>query len=96
MWKMKGTRNIIYISLALGMLLYAVPRLELGTGLHAGSLFGVFWVCFALLVIGAHLHQILGVDEETKQEMKRIKKFKQLRMQQAIERRVGSLMKSKS
>jgi hypothetical protein len=88
---MKGTRNIIYISIALGMLLYAVPRLPMGTGLNAASLFGVFWVCFALLIIAAHLHQILGVDEETKQELKRIKKFKQLRTQQAIERGVNSL-----
>ncbi len=88
---MKGTKHIIYFSLALGMLLYAVPRLELGQGVSMASIFSLVWVCFALLVIGANLHHILGVDEETKQELRRVKMYKRLKMQQAIERRMGSL-----
>lgn len=89
---MREMKTVVYISIALGMLLYAVPKLDLGSGLRGSSLFAVVWICFAMLVLSAHLHHILGVDEETKQELKRIKKYRRWRMQQMIERR---MLKSK-
>ena len=72
---MKEWKSVAYMSLALGMLIYAVPRIEMGQGFTLPTVFGIIWIGFALLVVAAHLHRILGVDEETKKEMARIRKY---------------------
>jgi hypothetical protein len=71
----KEWKSVAYMSLALGMLIYAVPRLEIGQGLTLPTVFGIVWIGFALLIVAAHLHRILGVDEETKKEMARVRKY---------------------
>jgi hypothetical protein len=65
---MKQWKSFAYFSLALGMLIYAVPQLDMGRGYSPPTLFGVVWIGFAMLVIASHLHHILGVDEETVRE----------------------------
>ncbi|KIL42379.1 hypothetical protein SD70_00050 [Gordoniibacillus kamchatkensis] len=82
---MKGLKNVIYMSVALGMLFYAVPRLDLGQGLTAPAIFGVVWICFALLVVAAHLHAILGVDEETREELGRIGRMKKWQLEKTLQ-----------
>jgi hypothetical protein len=81
---MKGLKNLIYMSIAVGMLIYAVPQLEMGQGLTLPTVFGIVWIGMALLIIAAHLHQLIGVDEETKKELVRINKYKKWRMEQFI------------
>lgn len=81
---MKGLKNLIYMSIAVGMLIYAVPQLEIGQGLTLPTVFGIVWIGMALLIIASHLHQLIGVDEETKKELVRIKKYKKWRMEQFI------------
>lgn len=78
----KEFKSVAYMSLALGMLIYAVPRLEIGHGLTGSTVFGIVWIGFALLIVAAHLHRILGVDEETKKEMARVRKYAKLRREQ--------------
>ncbi|MNH95919.1 hypothetical protein D3C73_485730 [compost metagenome] len=70
---MKGLRNVIYMSLALGMLFYSLPQLQFSQGLVLPVIFSVIWICLALLVIASHLHEILGVDEDRKVEVVRKK-----------------------
>ncbi|MEC0246116.1 hypothetical protein P4H65_10000 [Paenibacillus chitinolyticus] len=82
---MKGFKNVIFMSLALGMLLYSVPRLDIGGGFTLPTVFGAIWICFALLIIAAHLHELLGVDEETRQEIVRVKRMKRWRMEQRLQ-----------
>lgn len=53
---------MIYLICALGMLLYALPRLEVGEGLSLPTIFGVIWISMALLIIAAHLRIVLRVD----------------------------------
>lgn len=65
---MKGLKNVIYMSLALGMLFYSIPLLTFSGGLTLQTVFGIIWIAMALLVVAAHLHEILGVDEEQKKE----------------------------
>lgn len=84
---MKGLKNVIYMSAALGMLFYSVPRLELTEVLSLQGIFSIIWVCMALLVVAAHLHQLLGVDEEKRRELKRIKKMKRWQLEQALQGR---------
>ncbi|GIP38261.1 hypothetical protein J31TS4_15410 [Paenibacillus sp. J31TS4] len=73
---MKGFKNVIWLSLALAMLLYAVPRLPVGGGWTPPAVFGTLWLSFALLIIGAHLHDILGVKEEQREQLRRIQRMK--------------------
>lgn len=82
---MKGLKNVIYMSLALGMLFYAAPRLEMGQGLTAGTIFGVVWIGLALLIVAAHLHEILGVDEETREELGRIDRMKKWQLEKTLQ-----------
>ncbi|WP_338043659.1 hypothetical protein [Paenibacillus hamazuiensis] len=85
--KGKGTKNIVYMAIALGMLFYAVPRLDIGEGMTLPNVFGITWICFALMVIAAHLHEILGVDEEARKEMSRVKKMKKWQFEQMLQGR---------
>lgn len=81
---MKGSKHVIYLSLALGMLIYAVPQLHFGGGLTLPFVFAAVWICFAVLVIAANLRLIMGVDEETQAELAKIKKMKGWQLQQKL------------
>ncbi|MEV2629380.1 hypothetical protein ABND78_16110 [Paenibacillus larvae] len=84
---LKGLKNVIYMSLAVGMLIYALPKLNLGEGFTLPTLFGVVWVCFALFVVAAHLHELLGVDEERRQQMNRVQRMKKWQTEQTLQGR---------
>ncbi len=73
---MKGTRNLIYLGLVMAMLIYAIPLLEIGQGFTPENIFAFVWIVLAVLVIAAHLHQILGVDEETRRQLARVKRYR--------------------
>lgn len=92
---LKRLKPIIYLSIALGLLLYAVPQLEIGSGLTAANIFAIVWLGIVLLIIAAHLHTWLGVDEETKQEMQRVKQYKRYRTQAWIESKARRVMGAK-
>jgi len=72
----KDAKRLVYLAAALGMLLYAVPRLDISGGWTAQTVFSVVWIGFALLLVAAQLHFILGVDEEMKDELKRIRQVR--------------------
>lgn len=84
---MKGAKPVIWMGLALGMLAYAVPRLELGSGWTAANAFGIAWIAFALLVVAAHLHELLGVEEEKKRELLKVKRMKRWQLEQLVQGR---------
>ncbi|MEW9698306.1 hypothetical protein [Paenibacillus sp. SI8] len=84
---MKGFKNVVFMSLALGMLFYSVPQLELRETMTLQMVFSIVWIGMALLVVAAHLHQILGVDEEKRKELNRIYRMKKWQMEQAIQGR---------
>jgi hypothetical protein len=84
----KTTKNILYMSAALGMLIYAVPRLEIGQGWTLPTIFGVVWILFALLIVASHLHAILRVDEETDAQLNRVKKYRRRQLAHLLERRL--------
>jgi hypothetical protein len=84
----KTTKNIMYMSAALGMLIYAVPRLTIGGGWTLPTIFGVAWILFALAIVASHLHAILRVDEETDAQLVRVKKYRRRQLTQLIERRL--------
>lgn len=89
---MKGRKHLIYVVLAAGMLAYAVPRLAIGDGVSAESVFGVVWICFALLVIGANLHALLGVDAETRERLRQVKRMRQVQTERRlVSRAAGKL-----
>jgi hypothetical protein len=81
---LKGMKSVIYMGLALGMLFFAVPRLDLRSGLTLPTVFGVVWVLFALMIVAAHLHELIGVDEQKKQELSRVKKMKSWQLEQLL------------
>ncbi|NWL88456.1 hypothetical protein DMN77_12755 [Paenibacillus sp. 79R4] len=57
-------KHAVYLILALAMLVYAIPLIKFQPGGDFVSWFGIVWAAFALLIIGAHLHFLLGVNEE--------------------------------
>ena len=81
---LKGIKSVMYMGLALGMLFFAVPRLDLRSGLALPTVFGVVWVLFALMIVAAHLYELLGVDEGKKQEFSRVKKMKSWQLEQLL------------
>ncbi|MEF3307592.1 MULTISPECIES: hypothetical protein [Paenibacillus] len=88
---MKEWKSVIYMSLALGMLIYAVPRLDIGGGFTLPTVFGIVWIGFALMIVAAHLHRILGVDEETKHELARVRNHSRRRRQMWVDSKIRAL-----
>jgi hypothetical protein len=91
----KEWKSVVFLSVALGMLIYAVPRLDMGEGASLPTVFGIVWMLFALVVIAAHLHQLLGVDEETKAELARVKLQARRDREQLVRRGVRMLQTRK-
>jgi len=77
-------RTIVYFALAVGMLIYAVPRLSIGQGWTSETIFAVAWLSMSLLIIAAQLHELFGVDEKVEQDIKAIKRYKYWRLEQKI------------
>ncbi|BFH64467.1 MULTISPECIES: hypothetical protein [Paenibacillus] len=76
MKKRNKFKHFLYLILALAMLVYALPLISFKEGWSWASAFGVAWSLFAFLVIGAHLHYLLGVDEEKQKTLERIRAAK--------------------
>lgn len=73
---MKGLQNLIYLIFAVGMLIYAIPQLQVGHGFSMETLFAAVWLGLALIVIASHLYVILKVEQEVPQEVKTLKPMK--------------------
>ncbi|MCL6458682.1 MAG: hypothetical protein K6T85_11810 [Gorillibacterium sp.] len=71
------------------MLIYAVPQLRIGEGWTLPTIFGILWLSFALIIIAAHLHDIIGVGEETRAELKKISRMKRWQLEQRLSGRSG-------
>ncbi|RXZ84668.1 hypothetical protein EBB07_01215 [Paenibacillaceae bacterium] len=80
-------RHTVYLVLALAMLALAINRFEFGQG-TLSVVAGIVWILFALLFITAQLYTLFVVNEQTKQQMLRIKRAKALIMQRKIEQRL--------
>jgi hypothetical protein len=88
-------KRVIYLSLAVGLLIFAVPQLEMGQGWTLPTVFGIVWIGMMLLIIAAQLYQWIGVDEETKEEFARIKKYKRWKTEQFITGKVKMMQARK-
>ncbi|MNH74987.1 hypothetical protein D3C87_398370 [compost metagenome] len=81
MMRQSKWKNIIYLLVALAMLIYALPLISFKPGAGLVSVFGMVWAAFTFLVIGAHLHFILGVDAEKQRALDQIRKAKLMEWQ---------------
>ncbi|MNW27505.1 hypothetical protein D3C74_43010 [compost metagenome] len=72
----KKWKHGLYLLIALAMLIVALPRIPFGGEMGLVELFGAVWVLFSLMVIGANLHFLLGVDEEKRATLERVRKAK--------------------
>ncbi|CAM4186421.1 hypothetical protein FHS16_000130 [Paenibacillus endophyticus] len=82
MFSGKG-RHVLYLLIALAMLVYAFPRLELSAPWSLLSVFGLVWLVFASLIIIANINALL-MGEEKRKELARIKKAKALLWEQKL------------
>jgi hypothetical protein len=85
--EVKGFKNVVYMGLAIGMLFYSIPHLQFREVGSLPMVFSVIWLVMALLIIAAHLHQILGVDEEKRKQQLRINRMKKWQMEQLVQGR---------
>ena len=74
--RLKKTKHVIYLLIALSMLVIALPRISFAGGMDWVNIFRIVWVLFSLLIVGAHLHFILGVDEEKKRALEAVRRAK--------------------
>ncbi|MNO94656.1 hypothetical protein D3C76_862790 [compost metagenome] len=93
MKKRRKFTHFLYMLLALAMLIYAIPMISLNIENRWVSWFGVVWVLFAFLVIAAHWHVILGVEDEKKKALERTR---QAKFQQWQLKRTEEMERSKS
>ena len=88
MFSGKG-RHILYLLIALAMLAYALPRLELSPPWNLMSVFGLVWILFALIIITAHVNALVMNDAKRK-ELARIKRAKALLWEQKLVQKAAS------
>lgn len=88
---MRAMKSVIYLMVTLGMLIYAVPRLDIGQGLTLPTIYGIVWISFALLVIAAHLHEWLGVDEQTRDRLDRLNSYAKWKLEQRIREKMRNM-----
>lgn len=63
---MRKIRSFFYLLFALTLLFYGLPRFKL-TGIETMSEgFAIIWTLFAVVIIGAHLYDVLGANRERK------------------------------
>ncbi|UHA76143.1 hypothetical protein KIK04_17330 [Paenibacillus sp. 481] len=70
------------------MLLIALPIVKTAHLSTGATWFSFVWIGFALLVLGAHLYRLLGVDEEAERHLQRIRREKLRRLEEHVLKRV--------
>ncbi|WP_230873631.1 hypothetical protein [Paenibacillus woosongensis] len=80
-------KHAIYLILALGMLVYALPLISFGPGAGWISIFGIAWAAFAFMVVGAHLHFLLGVNEEKQRSLEAVRRAKLREWQNKLQKK---------
>ncbi|CAM3449807.1 hypothetical protein [Marinicrinis lubricantis] len=76
------TWNYIGMIAVVAMGLYALPKLRVGEGASLPTLFAIAWLAFALIILAAHLHRLLHVDEAKQKELARIRRMRKWQQQQ--------------
>ncbi|QJC53021.1 hypothetical protein HGI30_16540 [Paenibacillus albicereus] len=84
---MRKWKHGIYLLAAIGMLAYALPRLELSGGWTAATVFGVFWSALALLVIAANVRALASDRERERRRVAAIRRQQAFSREQATARR---------
>lgn len=74
--KKNKLKHTLYLLIALGMLIYALPSISFADGFSWVSMFGAVWAGFALLVIASHMYILIGVDEAKEKQLEAIRKQK--------------------
>ncbi|MNJ47574.1 hypothetical protein [Paenibacillus bouchesdurhonensis] len=82
-------KHAVYLILSLGMLIYALPLISFDSGAGWMSLFGAVWAAFAFMVIGAHLHFLLGVNEEKQRALEAVRRAKLREWQSQLQMKIG-------
>lgn len=95
---MNKKKGFIGFIAALTILFYAVPKLPIHAAHSEASLFAAVWLCFALLIVAAHLYYLFGVDRQEEEAYRRVQRLKRWRMQQQIARisRMRALQKERA
>jgi hypothetical protein len=88
-WAMDKRKHGVYLGVAMVMMIFAVPQLQMGQGWTLPTIFGVCWLFFALCIIAVHLHMLLRVDDETRSQLNRVRKQRRRLLIQEIERRLA-------
>jgi len=83
-------RHFIYLLIALGMLIYALPNLELSAPWSLMSVFGLIWIGFTLLVITANVNVLFFVSEEQREELARIKRSKAMLWERKLQQKAAA------
>ncbi|WP_338555194.1 hypothetical protein [Paenibacillus sp. KS-LC4] len=81
------SRHVLYLLVAAAMLVYGVPRLDLGAPWSGTSLFGIVWLVFSLVIVAAQIDALMQ-GEARRQQMQRIKRVKR----QAMERKLQQVI----
>ncbi|WP_314586932.1 hypothetical protein [Paenibacillus terrigena] len=81
-WKI--AKSVIYLGVALGMLLFAWPKLHLLLSWSAGTVFVYVWLLFAFLIILSQLHYLLLTSEQQEEKIQRLRRYRRLQWQQKL------------
>jgi len=92
---MGSLKHGLYLVAALGMIVYALPRLEMGQEWTSATVFGVMWIAMMLLVVAAQLHELLGVNESKRKELERVRLYKRRQVQRWVETKVRAYSRGK-
>ncbi|MGD9677596.1 MAG: hypothetical protein AB7V16_04390 [Vulcanibacillus sp.] len=77
-------RSFIYLIIALACIFYALPLIPFYNQDSLVTLFSAVWVGFALIIIGAHLNNIIDIDFKRKIELIKLEKYRLWKKEQKL------------
>jgi len=77
-------KSLIYFIVSLATMFYALPRIPLLGYNNGAFIFSIVWLLFGLLVVGAHLDQMIFLDEKKRKRLARLKKIRYRKQEQII------------
>jgi len=77
-------RSFIYLIIALACIFYALPLIPFYNQNSLATLFSAVWAGFALIIIGAHLNNLIDIDFKRKIELIKLEKYRLWKKEQKL------------
>lgn len=89
-------KHLVYLIVALGMLFFAMMKLEQGGSGEGYRLFWYTWLAFSAVIVAANVNWLLFVSEEKRKQLAQIKHARAVLRERSLEKLLGRRAEKRS